>query len=73
MDHEHKNFTFCFCKFQPIHEKIVDIEDTKYQSLEEAKAKAEYDKKMAVANQRKQEVLERLEELKIKFGDIILR
>jgi hypothetical protein len=41
--------------------------------LEETKAKAEHDKRIAVASQRKQEVLQRLEELKIKFGNIISR
>jgi hypothetical protein len=41
--------------------------------LEETKAKAEHDKRIAAANQRKQKVLQRLEELKIKFGDIISR
>jgi hypothetical protein len=51
----------------------MDIEDTKYLSLEETKAKAEYDKKMAMTNQRKETVLKRLEELKIKFRDITFR
>jgi hypothetical protein len=41
--------------------------------LEETKAKAELDKRTAAASQRKQKVLQRLEELKIKFGNIISR
>jgi hypothetical protein len=58
---------------QPTKEKDEDIEDVKHLSLEETKAKAEYDKKMAVTNQRKQKVLDRLEELRISFRDIMCR
>ncbi|KDR19694.1 WD repeat-containing protein 52 [Zootermopsis nevadensis] len=57
----------------PIQEKVVDIEDTKYLSLEETKAKIEHDKKIAITNQSKQQVLQRLEDLKIKFRDITFR
>jgi hypothetical protein len=41
--------------------------------LEETKVKAEHDKRIAAANQRKQEVLQRLEGLKIEFVDLISR
>jgi hypothetical protein len=41
--------------------------------LEETKAKAEHDKRIAAASQRKQKVLQRLEELKTNFGDVISR
>jgi hypothetical protein len=41
--------------------------------LEETKVKAEHDKRIAEASQRKQNVLQRLEELKINFRDIISR
>jgi hypothetical protein len=41
--------------------------------LEETKAEAEHDKRIAAASQRKQNILQRLEELKINFRDIISR
>jgi hypothetical protein len=52
-DREHKNSKFLY-KFQPIQEKVADTEDINHLSLEETKAKTEYDKKIAMTNQKKQ-------------------
>ncbi|XP_069678702.1 cilia- and flagella-associated protein 44 [Periplaneta americana] len=57
----------------PTKEKVADIEDPKYLSLEETKAKAERDHKMAIANSRKEKVLKKLEALKTKFSELIVR
>jgi hypothetical protein len=66
-------FQHLLYKFQLIQEEVSDIEDIKCLSLEETKVKAEHDKRIAEASQRKQNVLQRLEELKINFRDIISR
>ena len=59
--------------FQPTEERVKDIIDKKFLSLEGTKVKAEYDRKMALANLHKQQVLDQLAELKERFAKIMER
>ena len=58
---------------QPITERIKDIIDKEYLSLEGTKLKAEYDRKMQLANLHKNEVLKQLEKLRARFVVVLER
>ncbi|GLH13926.1 Uncharacterized protein GBIM_18409 [Gryllus bimaculatus] len=51
-------------------DSLEDITDPEMYSLEQLKQKAEYDRKMKLANDHKQEVLESLQKLKEKFASV---